>query len=127
MLWTWHYMIMLLCDFQELIEKLSKGELPKNEFACMNAPSSTANGNAQGVSARTTQVQQPHSMRSRRTPTWAKPRHSDDGTSRYYDIYSFSSGYVVAWLFIRLFILLLTHHHKFLDLGCIMLFLCWLC
>lgn len=66
---------------EELVEKLSKGELPKNDYPCMNDPSPTTNGNTQSVSARTTQVPTAHSMRSRRTPTWARPRHSDDGYS----------------------------------------------
>ncbi|XP_058086240.1 SNARE-interacting protein KEULE-like isoform X1 [Magnolia sinica] len=68
---------------EELITKLSKGELPKNEYPCMNDPSPTSNGTAQGqgVSARTGQVPPAHSMRSRRTATWARPRNSDDGSS----------------------------------------------
>ncbi|KAJ8620084.1 hypothetical protein MRB53_028613 [Persea americana] len=66
---------------EELIEKVSKGELPKNEYPCMNEPSPTANGNGQSVSARPIPNQPAHSMRSRRTATWARPRHSDDGSS----------------------------------------------
>lgn len=70
---------------QELLEKLSKGELPKNEYQCMNEPGPTtsgANGAAPSLSARTGQTTNPHSMRSRRTATWARPRLSDDGYSR---------------------------------------------
>lgn len=71
---------------QELIEKLSKDELPKEEYQCMNEPSQMANESKRGsqsVSARTNQPSShPHSMRSRRTATWAKPSHSDDGYSR---------------------------------------------
>ncbi|KAF8413042.1 hypothetical protein HHK36_001016 [Tetracentron sinense] len=66
---------------EELIEKLSKGELPKNEYLCMNDPSPTVHGTTQGASIRTSQVPAAHSMRSRRTATWARPRGSDDGYS----------------------------------------------
>lgn len=70
---------------QELIMNLSKDELPKNEYQCMNEPrprSSAANGVTQATSARAGQSTNPHSMRSKRTATWARPRHSDDGYSR---------------------------------------------
>ncbi|KAJ4952408.1 hypothetical protein NE237_029240 [Protea cynaroides] len=67
---------------EELIEKLSKGELPKNEYSCMNDPSPTVHGSTQsGSSIRSNNVQGAHSMRSRRTATWARPRSSDDGYS----------------------------------------------
>ncbi|XP_073027533.1 protein transport Sec1a-like [Primulina eburnea] len=72
---------------EELIEQLSKGELPKDEFQCMNNPSPPGNGKerasvaSQAASARTGQSTAPHSMRSRRTATWARPRSSDDGYS----------------------------------------------
>ncbi|RWR90958.1 SNARE-interacting protein KEULE-like protein [Cinnamomum micranthum f. kanehirae] len=66
---------------EELIEKLNKGELPKNEYPCMNDPSPTMHGTTQGLSLRTSQVEPAHSMRSRRTATWARPRNSDDGYS----------------------------------------------
>lgn len=75
--------VMILAILQELIEKLNKGELPKNEYPCMNDPSPTIHGTTQGLSIRTSQVQPAHSMRSRRTATWARPRNSDDGYSRY--------------------------------------------
>lgn len=124
MLWTWHYMIMILSGVQELIEKVSKGELPKNEYPCMNEPSPTSHGNGQSVSARPIPNQPAHSMRSRRTATWAKPRHSDDGSSRYFGLYFFSFRYITHLV---IFISLpLDHHHKFLSLGCFMLLLYWL-
>ncbi|XP_062223365.1 probable protein transport Sec1a isoform X2 [Phragmites australis] len=64
---------------EELIEKLSKGELPKDEYNCMNDPSPSAHGPSTSTSVRTSPV---HSMRSRRTGgTWARPRGSDDGYS----------------------------------------------
>ncbi|PIN24669.1 Vesicle trafficking protein Sec1 [Handroanthus impetiginosus] len=68
---------------EELIEKLSKGELPKDEYQCMNNPSPShgTNGASEPTSVRTGQSTGPHSMRSRRTATWAKPRSSDDGYS----------------------------------------------
>lgn len=71
-------------NLQELIEKLSKGELPKEDFPCMNDPSPSFHGSTSLSSAATSsQGQAAQSMRSRRTPTWAKPRGSDDGYSRY--------------------------------------------
>ncbi|KAL1546464.1 Protein transport Sec1a [Salvia divinorum] len=73
---------------EELIEKLSKGELPKDEYHCMNNPtdpnstrSQRTNGGAQVASIKEGQSTAPHSMRSRRTATWARSRFSDDGTS----------------------------------------------
>ncbi|OAY80021.1 SNARE-interacting protein KEULE [Ananas comosus] len=67
----------------ELIEKLSKGELPKEDYPCMNDPSPSFHGTTQqSVSVRTSPAHQPaHSMRSRRGATWARPRNSDDGYS----------------------------------------------
>ncbi|VFR01945.1 unnamed protein product [Cuscuta campestris] len=66
---------------EELVEKLSKGDLPKNEYPCMNDPCPTFHGTLQGGSMRLNNVPAPHSMRSRRTATWARPRGSDDGYS----------------------------------------------
>ncbi|KAI3453570.1 hypothetical protein Pfo_010233 [Paulownia fortunei] len=66
---------------EELVEKLSKCELPKNDYPCMNDPSPTFHGTSQAASVRTGQIPAPHSMRSRRTATWARPRNSDDGYS----------------------------------------------
>ncbi|EYU30559.1 hypothetical protein MIMGU_mgv1a002638mg [Erythranthe guttata] len=63
---------------EELIEKLSKGELPKDEYQCMNNPSPSSNGNQMNNSGGS---HGPHSMRSRRTATWAKSGSSDDGYS----------------------------------------------
>ncbi|KAL6217116.1 hypothetical protein ACLB2K_010333 [Fragaria x ananassa] len=57
---------------EELIEKLSKGELSKEEYPCLNDPKPTLN-----------QLPQAHSMRSRRTPTWAQRGISGDGISRH--------------------------------------------
>lgn len=66
---------------EELVEKLSKGELPKNDYPCMNDPSPTFHGTSQSASVQANQVPTAHSMRSRRTATWARPRNSDDGYS----------------------------------------------
>ncbi|XP_037447052.1 probable protein transport Sec1a isoform X3 [Triticum dicoccoides] len=66
---------------QELIEQLSKGELPKDEYNCMNDPSPSfhVGPTTTSTSARTSPA---HSMRSRRTGgSWARPRGSDDGYS----------------------------------------------
>lgn len=68
---------------EELIEQLTKGSLPKNEYNCMNQTAPTAQkadtGGAQPV--RAGKLSNPHSVRSRRTANWAKPRNSDDGYS----------------------------------------------
>ncbi|KAL2902271.1 SNARE-interacting protein KEULE [Bienertia sinuspersici] len=67
---------------EELVEKLSKGELSKNEYPCMNDPSPTFHGAAPPAAIQYTETPVAHSMRSRRTPTWAsRPRSSDDGYS----------------------------------------------
>ncbi|XP_027359932.1 SNARE-interacting protein KEULE-like isoform X2 [Abrus precatorius] len=62
---------------EELIEKLTKNELSKEDYPCLNDPSPSYHGTP--VSGHVNQ--NPHSMRSRRTPTWARPRGSDDGYS----------------------------------------------
>ncbi|KAL0884850.1 hypothetical protein Bca101_008831 [Brassica carinata] len=68
---------------EELIEKLSKGELPKEDYPCMNDPSPSFHGSTSHSSSASSNQGQAaaQSMRSRRTPTWAKPRGSDDGYS----------------------------------------------
>ncbi|KVH90072.1 Sec1-like protein [Cynara cardunculus var. scolymus] len=63
-----------------LIEKLSKNDLPVNEYPCMNDPSPTFHGASHSVSARVLDTPSAHSMRSRRA-TWARRRTSDDGYS----------------------------------------------
>lgn len=68
----------LLFFWQEVIEKLSKGELPENEYSCINDSKTSQQKTWR------TESQPVHSMRSRRTATWAKPRTSDDGYSRYF-------------------------------------------
>ncbi|KAK1408321.1 hypothetical protein QVD17_39988 [Tagetes erecta] len=63
---------------EELIEKLSKNELPVNEYPCMNDPSPTFPGATHSASARLRDTPAGRSVRSRPS-TWAKPRHTDDG------------------------------------------------
>ncbi|TKY70865.1 SNARE-interacting protein KEULE [Spatholobus suberectus] len=62
---------------EELIEKLTKNELSKEDYPCLNDPSPSYHGSPLFGSVN----QNPHSMRSRRTPTWARPRGSEDGYS----------------------------------------------
>ncbi|CAN8246400.1 unnamed protein product [Cochlearia groenlandica] len=57
---------------EELIEKLNKGHLPKQDYPCMNQPKPTFYSGSQSPSA------SPVLPHSRRTPTWAR-RHSEDG------------------------------------------------
>ncbi|PIN23798.1 Vesicle trafficking protein Sec1 [Handroanthus impetiginosus] len=68
---------------EELIEQLSKGELPKDEYHRMNNPrpsSQGTSGTSQPTSVRAGHSTAPHSMRSRRTATWARPRSFDDSS-----------------------------------------------
>ncbi|GAV79454.1 Sec1 domain-containing protein [Cephalotus follicularis] len=64
---------------EELTEKLSKGELSKDDYPCLNDPSPTFHGTS--VSASVHHAPAPRSVRSRQAPTWARPRNSDDGYS----------------------------------------------
>ncbi|KAG5060732.1 hypothetical protein JHK87_001761 [Glycine soja] len=68
---------------KELIENLIKGELPKNEYSCINEPSpSNARGSVRiRQQTQTAPTTAPHSMRSRRTANWGRARTSDDGYS----------------------------------------------
>ncbi|KAL6861557.1 hypothetical protein ACP4OV_017257 [Aristida adscensionis] len=76
---------------EELVEKLSKGELPLNEYPSMGEPTSTAQGGKQNASTgRPAQAPQPMSRRSRRTPTWAKSR--DDSQSSDSSVLRHTSG-----------------------------------
>ncbi|XP_028762579.1 SNARE-interacting protein KEULE [Neltuma alba] len=64
---------------EEIIEKLSKNDLAKEEYPCLNDPSPSFHSSPFVGSANHNPPA--HSMRSRRTPTWARPRGSDDGYS----------------------------------------------
>lgn len=76
---------------EELLEKLGKCELPKNEYSCMNDPSSTDQERTKRGSVRKSHASPApavperkapaQSMRSRRTATWARTSNSDDGYS----------------------------------------------
>jgi len=78
---------------EELIEKLSKGELPLKEYPSMSEPSSAPQGATQTASSTARPAQnQPMSMRSRRTPTWAKSRNSDDSQSSDSSVLRHASG-----------------------------------
>ncbi|XP_002511719.2 protein transport Sec1a isoform X1 [Ricinus communis] len=74
---------------EELIENVNKGELPKNEYSCMNEPSSAVepeetkkgSGRTSNAPVAPERKAPAHSMRSRRTATWARPHLSDDGYS----------------------------------------------
>ncbi|XP_076919019.1 SNARE-interacting protein KEULE-like [Bidens hawaiensis] len=62
---------------EELIEKLSKNELPMNEYPCLNDPTPTnLDGTSHSKSARVHDIPG-RSMRSRPS-TWARPRSSDE-------------------------------------------------
>jgi syntaxin-binding protein 1 len=64
---------------EELIDKLCKGQLSKDDYPCMNDPSPTFHGSSHSAPGH--HAPAAHSMRSRRTATWARPRNSDDGYS----------------------------------------------
>jgi len=71
---------------------MSKGELPLKEYPSMSEPSSAPQGATQTAStAGPPQNPQPMSMRSRRTPQWAKSRASGDSQSRYKHNFLFGS------------------------------------
>ncbi|CAF1702421.1 BnaCnng57670D [Brassica napus] len=58
---------------EELVEKLNKGHLPKQDYPCMNEPRPTFYSSSQSPSA------SPVLPHSRRTPSWARRHLSDDG------------------------------------------------
>jgi syntaxin-binding protein 1 len=76
---------------EELLEKLVKGDLSKSDYLCMNQSSHKEESEARTGSVRKSSAPTavperkatPHSMRSRRTATWARPHSSDDGYSRH--------------------------------------------
>ncbi|KAG0454430.1 hypothetical protein HPP92_025734, partial [Vanilla planifolia] len=65
----------------ELLEKLCKGELPKNEFQCMNDANRSCHATSNTGSAQTSHNQAALSMKPRCVATWARPRHFDNGYS----------------------------------------------
>ncbi|XP_073525496.1 uncharacterized protein [Phyllobates terribilis] len=69
---------------EELIEKIDKGTLGKDEFECMNEGGSGKEqklSNHTTSSTPTTTTSNPSSRRSRRTANWGRSQHSDDGSS----------------------------------------------
>ncbi|XP_074321521.1 protein transport Sec1a-like [Silene latifolia] len=69
---------------EDLIEEVNKGELSKDDYQYINEPSSNTNHHSRSQSTSstptTTATTGPRSVRSRRTATWARPHHSDDGS-----------------------------------------------
>ncbi|KAI3896041.1 hypothetical protein MKX03_031985 [Papaver bracteatum] len=71
----------------ELIEKLNKGELPKNEYACMNDPTQSVHGTQESALGRPS-LTGARSMRTRLAASWARPRtycngYTSDSVSSY--------------------------------------------
>ncbi|RDX85544.1 SNARE-interacting protein KEULE, partial [Mucuna pruriens] len=62
---------------EELIEKLTTNELSNEDYPCLNGPSPSFHGSPLFGSVN----QNPHSIRTRRTPSWARSRGSEDGYS----------------------------------------------
>lgn len=90
-------------DFiQELIENLARNELSSEDYPCLNDPSPSYHGSPFAGPVN----QNPHSMRSRRTPTWARPRGSEDGYSRFSFLSSLVPSNLIASDEISLFFLL---------------------
>ncbi|XP_065624561.1 SNARE-interacting protein KEULE-like [Quercus suber] len=58
---------------EELIEKLHKGELSKDDYPCLNDPSQTFHGTSQTAAVNPAQ--------SKQTRKWALPQNSNDGYS----------------------------------------------
>ncbi|KAI3504333.1 hypothetical protein L1887_32917 [Cichorium endivia] len=61
---------------EDLIEKLGKNDMPKDEYQCMNGPK-PQNAATNDTSAKGGPGNHPNSRRSRRTATWAKPQSGD--------------------------------------------------
>ncbi|KAK4379392.1 hypothetical protein RND71_001254 [Anisodus tanguticus] len=82
---------------EELVEKMCKGDLSKDDYQCLNNPQSgtrEANGSsAKNVPPKATESTNPRSVRSRRTPNWARSRTSDDGYSSDSSLRSFSTDF----------------------------------
>ncbi|XP_071735127.1 SNARE-interacting protein KEULE-like [Rutidosis leptorrhynchoides] len=66
---------------EELIEKLIKNELPKNEYPCMNDPSPTFHGRSQSESPKKVKPPPAYSMRSRPSAICPTPRDFEPGYS----------------------------------------------
>ncbi|XP_060169149.1 protein transport Sec1a-like [Lycium barbarum] len=84
---------------EELVEKMCKGDLSKDDYQCLNNPQSATrevNGSsARNIPPKATEStnSNPRSVRSRRTPNWARSRTSDDGYSSDSSLRSFSTDF----------------------------------
>ncbi|XP_059311148.1 protein transport Sec1a-like [Lycium ferocissimum] len=84
---------------EELVEKMCKGDLSKDDYQCLNNPQSATrevNGSSAGnIPPKATEStnSNPRSVRSRRTPNWARSRTSDDGYSSDSSLRSFSTDF----------------------------------
>ncbi|XP_018629069.1 protein transport Sec1a isoform X1 [Nicotiana tomentosiformis] len=82
---------------EELVEKMCKGDLPKDDYQCMNSPQPATrevNGSSvRNAPPKTAESTNPRSVRSRRTPNWARSRTSDDGYSSDSNLRSFSTDF----------------------------------
>ncbi|KAL8263511.1 hypothetical protein R6Q59_021641 [Mikania micrantha] len=80
---------------EELLEKVGKHELEKDEFQCMNGPTSqsASTSSTHDMSARSGPANHPNSRRSRRTATWAKQHSSVDGHSSNPDVINTSTHF----------------------------------
>ena len=72
----------ILDIFQELIEKLHKGELSKDDYPCLNDPGQNFHGTSQTVAVNHASIANP--AQSKQTRKWARPRNSNDGYSMCY-------------------------------------------
>ncbi|MCD7447191.1 Protein transport Sec1a, partial [Datura stramonium] len=81
---------------EELVEKMCKGDLSKDDYQCLNNPQSATRDNgssAKNAPPKPTESTNPRSVRSRRTPNWARSRTSDDGYSSDSSLRSFSTDF----------------------------------
>ena len=74
------YQAQILDNFQELIEKLHKGELSKDDYPCLNDLSQTFHGMSQTAVVNHASVANP--AQSKQTRKWAWPQNFNDGYSR---------------------------------------------
>lgn len=65
---------------EELIEEIDKGELSKTDYQIINEPSRSIKERRKSEGTIVTTTTAPRSVRSRRTATWARQQHSDDGS-----------------------------------------------
>ncbi|KAI3756838.1 hypothetical protein L1987_56661 [Smallanthus sonchifolius] len=80
---------------EDLLEKVGKHELEKDEYQCMNSPrnQSASSSSTHDTSARSGPGHHPNSRRSRRTATWAKQHPSGDGHSSNPAVTNTSTGF----------------------------------